>query len=405
MPLYSFQGREEKTGKMVTGTREAVSHAVLGQELLAEGVLLTKYTEQQKGAGLSGWLGRVFQRVSILERVLFTRYFGLMLRAGFDVKRSLAVLQEQTRSRTFKHILESIYHDVERGQTLTESMKKFPRVFSAIFLSFIRVGEATGKLQESLMILAQQLQKEYDLKRTVRGALLYPAVIVSALIAVGVTMFIFVIPRLAEVFEGFDVELPLATRIVLGLGIFFESYWYLVLLGLVIIAILGWLLLKIHRIKAGFLYALLFVPMIGTVMQKVNLARFNRNLSALLKSGVTFIEALRILGSNTPHPSYAAVFQQAEAHVQSGKSLSSYLVQWPHLFPPLVVSVVKIGEETGELSQVLEETAMFFEAEVDQTTKNLTSILEPVLMVIIGLAVGGLAISVISPIYNLVNVI
>lgn len=405
MPIFAFEGRKEVTGEVVSGMREAASHAALGQDLLAEGVLLTRYEEKrQKLPGLS-MLSSVINRVPLLEKLLFARYFALMLRAGLDVKRSIGALTDQTRSKPMRTALQAVYQSVERGQTVAESLEVHPHIFSPLFVSFVRVGESTGKLQESLQILAKQLDKEYQLKRAVRGGLLYPIVILVALITVGVAMMIFVIPKLVEVFEGFDVELPLTTRVLIATSAFFQSYWYIVIV-LAIGAFVGsWFLLRVQAVKGTVLQGLLYSPIIGGIMQKVNLARFSRNLSSLLSSGVSFVEALQILGRNTPHPSYAAVFAAAVDHVKQGKVLSIFLEDFKRLFPPLVTNIMKVGEETGELDSVLREVALFYESEVDQTMKNLTSIMEPVLMVIIGVAVGALAISVISPIYGLVNVI
>lgn len=405
MPIFSFEGRNELTGEVISGMREAASHAALGQDLLSEGILLTRYEEKkQKKQGIS-IVSAILNRVPVLERLLFARYFALMLRAGLDVKRSLQALGEQTRSKPMRDALQAIFQGVERGQTVAESMVPFPHIFSALFVSFIRVGESTGKLQESLEILAKQLQKEYELRRAVRGGLLYPIIILIAIGAVATAMMIFVIPKLVEVFEGFDVELPLTTRILIAASSFFQHFWYLVILGGIGTFVGGWFLLRIEQVRAVVLYGLLLTPIIGPIMQKVNLARFSRNLSSLISSGVPFVEALQIMGDNTPHPSYAAVFQQSIDHVKQGKVLSSYLAEYKRLFPSLVVNIMKVGEETGELDAVLKEVALFYESEVDQTMKNLTSVMEPILMVVIGLIVGALAISVISPIYGLVNVI
>lgn len=405
MALYSFEGRQEKTGEVVRGVREATSHTALGQDLLSEGVLLTRYTEQsQRGAGAS-LLSGILNRVPVIERALFARYFALMLRAGLDVKRALAALGQQTKNKSMQTALASVAQDIERGRTLADSMEIFPRAFPTLFVSFVRVGETTGRLQESLEVLADQLQKEYELGRAVRGGLIYPIVIVLLLISVGVAMMFFVVPKLAEVFEGFDVELPLATRILIGFSNAFQSYWPLFFLGAVGIVVGVTMLLRIRSVKATILHLLLYTPVIGPIMQKVNLARFSRNMASLLHSGVSFIRSLGILGENTPHPSYAKVFAEAREHVKKGKELSSFLAQFKRLFPAIVVNVVRVGEETGSLDEVLKETALFYEGEVDQTMKNLTSVMEPVLMVLVGLAVGALAISVISPIYDLVNVI
>ncbi len=405
MPIYAFEGRNEQTGEIINGMREASSHAMLGQDLLSEGVLLTRFEEKKQRLQGAAFLSAIFQRVPIIEKVLFARYFALMLRAGLDVKRALATLQQQTRSKPMQEALGIVHQGVDRGQTLAESMSGFPNVFSDLFISFVRVGESTGRLQESLEILAAQLQKEFELRRAVRGGMLYPIVIVAALVAVGFAMMVFVVPKLVEVFEGFDVELPLATRILIGISGFMEHYWYLVLLGVGALAFAWWWIYRIKSVRETILHTLLYVPIIGPIMQKINLARFSRNLSSLLASGVSFIEALEILGDNTPHPSYAKIFEAAEDHVKQGKVLSDFLMEFKRLFPPLVINIIKVGEETGELDDVLKEVALFYEGEVDQTMKNLTSIMEPVLMVGIGLAVGGLAISIISPIYSLVNVI
>lgn len=405
MPIYAFEGRNEETGERVTGLREAASHAMLGQDLLQEGVLLTRFEERSQRLPGATLFSAVFARVPVLEKMLFARYFALMLRAGLDVKRSLSALQQQTRNKAMRAAVEAVYQGIERGQTLADSMETYPNAFPSMFTGFVRVGETTGKLQETLEILAEQLHKEYDLRRAVRGGLLYPAVILIALVTVAVAMMIFVVPKLVDVFEGFNVELPLTTRILIAVSRFFQHYWY-VAIGLTLLALVGsWLLWRLRSVRESLLHALLYAPIVGSIMQKVNLARFSRNLSSLLESGVPFVQALDILGENTPHPSYAKVFLAARDHVKSGKVMSQFLADFRRLFPPLVINIAQVGEETGELSGVLKEVALFYESEVDQTMKNLTSIMEPVLMIVIGIAVGALAISIISPIYGLVNVI
>lgn len=405
MAIYAFEGRKEQTGEIVSGMREASSHTMLGQDLLSEGVLLTRFEEKKQRLQGATMLSAILQHVPILEKVLFARYFALMLRAGLDIKRALEALAQQTRSKPMKDALGVVHQGIDQGQTLADSMEGFPHVFNTLFVSFVRVGESTGRLQESLEILAAQLQKEFELRRAVRGGMLYPIVILVALFAVGFAMMVFVVPRLVEVFDGFDVELPLMTRILIRMSDFFQVYWYLVIAGMFLIVIGIWALLRVKPVKESVLHWLLFVPVIGPIMQQINLARFSRNLSSLLSSGVSFIQSLEILGSNTPHPSYARVFQAAETHVKQGKNLSDFLIDFKRLFPPLIANVIRVGEETGELDAVLKEVALFYEGEVDQTMKNLTSIMEPILMVAIGLAVGALAISIISPIYSLVNVI
>jgi type IV pilus assembly protein PilC len=274
-----------------------------------------------------------------------------------------------------------------------------------LFISFIQVGEATGKLQETLEVLAIQLQKDFELRRAVRGGMLYPLVIVGALIAVGIAMMVLVVPKLVEIFEGFDVELPLMTRILITTSATLNTYWYIFLAAFIAFSFFVYWLMKIPAARMAYMNVLLRMPTIGPIIKNINIARFARNLSSLLSSGVAFTEALSILGANTPHLVYAKVFREAELHVKQGRALSEFFEQQGKLFPPLVVNIMGVGEQTGELDAVLKEVALFYEGEVDQTMKNLTSVMEPILMIAIGLAVGALAISIISPIYSLVNVI
>lgn len=404
MPFYTFTGRNEHTGALVTGNREASSYSVLGEDLLQEGILLTSFTEQKKGTKNSP-VGSLFSRVPIIERVLFARYFALMLRAGLDIKSALATLQKQTKNRALSQAIQSVYQGIERGQTLANSMRPFPGAFPNLFISFIQVGEATGKLQETLEVLAIQLQKDFELRRAVRGGMLYPLVIVGALIAVGIAMMVLVVPKLVEIFEGFDVELPLVTRILITTSATLNTYWYIFLAAFIAFSVFVYWLMKIPAARMAYMNVLLRMPIIGPIIKNINIARFARNLSSLLSSGVAFTEALSILGANTPHLVYAKVFREAELHVKQGRALSEFFEQQGKLFPPLVVNIMGVGEQTGELDAVLKEVALFYEGEVDQTMKNLTSVMEPILMIAIGLAVGALAISIISPIYSLVNVI
>ncbi|HLC49204.1 MAG TPA: type II secretion system F family protein [Candidatus Andersenbacteria bacterium] len=404
MPIYTFTARNQQTGELISGKREASSHAVLGQDLFHEGILLTSFKEitQKK---LFSFSIRLFTHVSILERVLFARYFALMLRAGLDMKSSLATLAKQTRNKALITATHSVLDGVERGNSLADSMRPHPNAFPDLFVSFVEVGEQTGTLQETFEVLSVQLQKEFELRRAVRGGMLYPIVIVSALFAVGVAMMIFVVPKLVDVFEGFDAELPLMTRILIASSALFSAYWYVVIIVAVLGAIAFWYVIKIPVVRMQVMRAMLFMPIVGRITKDVNVARFSRSLSSLLTSGIAFTDALVILGKNTPHVVYADVFIQAQAHVKQGKVLSDFFQQYTRLFPPLVVNIMGVGEQTGDLAAVLKEVASFYEGEVDQTMKNFTSIMEPVLMIVIGLGVGALAVSIISPIYSLVNVI
>jgi type IV pilus assembly protein PilC len=404
MHTYFFTGRNKETGEVVSGKRDAMSHTALGQDLLQEGVLLTTYKREVEKRIFS-LVPVIFARIPILERVLFARYFGLMLRAGLDMKSALATLAKQTKNRPLVLVIQEVLRSVASGRTLAASMRPFPKAFPDLFVSFIEVGEETGTLQETLDVLATQLQKEFELRRAVMGGMLYPIVIISALFAVGLAMMIFVVPKLVEVFEGFQVELPLMTRMLITISSFFSTYWYVVIGGLALGGLSLWRMMKIPPVRLVLSRFFLHLSIVGRITKDVNIARVSRNLSSLLVSGVAFTEAIEVLGKNTPHVVYAQVLQKAREHIKQGKALSDFFEQYPNLFPTLLISIMRVGEQTGELAAVLKEVASFYEGEVDQTMKNLTSIMEPVLMILIGLGVGGLAVSIISPIYSLVNII
>lgn len=404
MRVYFFTGRNKQTGETVSGKREAVSHAALGQDLLRDGVLLTTFKKEKRKKS-SSFMPQLFSRVPILERVLFARYFGLMLRAGLDMKSALATLAKQTKNRALIVALDEVLQSVASGKTLASSMRAFPKAFPNLFVSFIEVGEQTGTLQETLEEVSTQLQKEFELRRAVMGGMLYPIVIISALFSVGLAMMIFVVPKLVEVFEGFNVELPLITRILIATSSLFSTYWYVAITVAIVGGVAARNLMKVPILRTQLSRILLRVPIVGRITKDINIARLSRNLSSLLVSGVAFTDALEILGKNTSHRVYAQVFQKAQEHIKQGKALSDFFEQYPALFPALLINIMHVGEQTGELATVLKEVALFYEGEVDQTMKNLTSIMEPVLMILIGLGVGALAVSIISPIYSLVNIL
>jgi type IV pilus assembly protein PilC len=314
-------------------------------------------------------------------------------------------LGNQEKNKVFKKIILTIVEDVKKGVALADAMAKYPRVFNKIFVSMVRVGEKGGSLENILKILADQLEKDHKLISKIRGALMYPAIIVVVMIIIAILMMMFVIPKITMVFEEFGAELPLMTRVVIGISDFMAEN-ILLTFGLLfgaVAALFGFY--KSNPGKKVFHKIFLKAPVIGELITKVNSARFARILSSLLESGVSLVEALDITADTLGNLYFKEAVLEASKKVQKGVSLSDVLSDYEKVFPYLVIQMVQVGEDTGQTPEILFKLAEFYEDEVEQTTQNLSSVIEPILMVVIGAAVGFFAIAIIQPIYSMMELV
>ncbi|MCC7356716.1 MAG: type II secretion system F family protein, partial [Candidatus Doudnabacteria bacterium] len=287
------------------------------------------------------------------------------------------------------------------GKSLHEVMERYPKIFSRIFISMVKVGELSGNLEKALDYLGVQLEREADLKSKTKGAMIYPGVIVSAMIIIGLLMSIFVLPKLTGIFKEFNTDLPLMTRMIISFSDFMAGNSVLVISLMVAIAIgIGYFL----RTKVGSQFVdlvLLRFPMISPIIKKINLARGARVLSSMLGSGIPIVEGLQISSESVGNVYYQRIFAESSGQVKLGKPLTVVLEKYPRLFPEIVVQMLQVGEETGTTENILNQLAMHYETEVDDTMKNLSSIIEPLLLLVIGGVVGVLALALIGPIYNI----
>ncbi len=390
---------QDKTGKREQGSIVAESAIAAGHQLKERGLMPVEITEEKKKDLLGGF--ELFGTVPLAEKLVFVENLELMLRSGVPVARSLDILSKQTHHKTFSRILSDVHKAVEGGSQLNEAMSAYPKVFSDIFVSMIKVGEMSGTMEVSLKQLGTQLEREAELRSRVRGAMMYPMVILVAMLALGVTMATFVLPKLTSVFKDFDTELPFATRIVIGITDFFAAHAFFVMLGLV-----GFMVGAVYGIKSKlgkkFLGIVsLRVMGIGPLAVKINVARFTRVLSSLLTSGIPIVEALAVAGQSIPNVKYKESLLNTSEQVKLGKSLTDELSKYTQLYPFIVVQMLEVGEETGSLEDILKQIASHYESQVDATLKNLSSIIEPLLLLIIGAVVGALAYALIIPIYNI----
>ena len=402
--LFSYKAKLQ-TGEIIEGDLEAKDRFALAKELKLRGNTPLSVVEKGKNINdiLSAFLSRILGRVKMDELIIMTRNLGGMLKAGLSLYRALSVLEKQTKNQTLGKILKSMGDEVNAGGTLSSALEKFPNVFSKLFVSMTRAGEESGNLAGSLSEIGMNMEKSHSLTKKVHGALIYPGVIVSAMVLIGVLMFAFVVPTLANTFRELQITLPLSTRIIIFIGNFFSNN-----LLLTFVIIIGGTLGTIKFFRAKFMekytdFIVVRLPIVGNLVKNLNTARTARTMSSLLNSGVSITRATEITEDVVQNIYYKKILQETRTAIEKGSSFSSVFVNYPNLYPVMMSEMVEVGEETGKLSEMLLQVAEFYEEEIENKTKNLATIIEPVLMVIIGGGVGFFAISMISPLYSILE--
>jgi type IV pilus assembly protein PilC len=300
-----------------------------------------------------------------------------------------------------KKILETLIHDTANGMYLSASMEKYGQIFGQLFVNIVRVGEQSGTLTENLTYLAEELKKKHELVSRVRGALIYPGVILVATIGIVVTLMVAVFPKILPVFAGLNIKLPLSTRILIAATHFLTTYTFWLIIGVLVFFVAIYFLSKQEWFKNFFDHSIMHVPVFGSMVMKVNLVNIARVLGLLLKSGVQIIEAVNITASALENRYYRHELRTAGETLRRGDFFSVYLAKNPNLFPPIFSNMIQVGENTGNLSENLVYLALYYEEDVDNFLKNLNSIIEPMLLLFMGLLVGFMALSVITPIYSI----
>jgi len=405
MTFYSYKARN-KDRSTYEGTHEAANRNELYTMIREEGGSVISVVEGRvNNLSIDAIFSNIFGGIKTHDKILLARNLGLMITAGLSVTRALAVMEKQAKGKKLKELLNSLAQDVSHGETLSDSMKKKPKIFSPLFMSMVKAGEESGNLASSLEIVANQMDKSYTLVKKVRGALIYPAVILSAMVVIAILMMIYMVPTLTATFKGIGVELPLSTRVIIAMSDFLVGHTFIFIAGLLclIITVLGFL-----RSKMGHLvmdHVSIRLPVIGNIAQEVQSARTARTLSSLLSSGVDVVVAIGVTIDVVQNSLYKKTLETARLAIQKGEPMSEVFVKNENLYPAFVGEMVAVGEETGKIAEMLLGVAVYYEAEVEEKTKDLSTIIEPLLMIIIGAGVGVFAISMLAPTYNLVNVI
>lgn len=375
----------------------------LAQQLRTEGFLVTsvKLLEEEKKVKVN-ILDRFFS-VPLKERLMFTRNLAVMVASGVNITRAINNLSLQVKSKKFQKVLADVSQNLEGGKALSDCLAMYPGIFSELYVSMVKVGETGGSLEEALNIVAIQLEKEHELISKVKGAMMYPAVIVIAMIGVGVLMLTYILPKITGVFKDMDVQLPATTQFIMKISDVLRNNSTLVALSFVILLVLFRLAVKTEPGKKVVGFVFLNLPITKNITVKVNAARFCRIYSSLLRSGVSVVDSLLITSHTMTNYFFKQEIKKAVEQVQKGIGLSQILSSNAKVFPPLVFQMLEVGEETGKTEAVLLKLAEFYEDEVSQITKNLSSIIEPVLMLLIGGAVGFFAVSMLQPMYSVLE--
>lgn len=328
-----------------------------------------------------------------------------MIGAGLPLPRALKTLAEQSKNKKFKNALKGIQEELMRGKSFSQSLSLYPDVFSELFQNMIKVGEEAGTLEEVLKVLTEQMEREYELKSKIMGALLYPAVIVSAMVAIGILMLVMVVPKLAQTFVELKIELPATTKFVIFLGNFLSQKWYFAVLLIIVLLILFRTGLRTKSGKKTIDALSLRIPIISGIARKINSAYTTRTLGSLVASGVPIVRSLEIVSRTLGNSFFREAIAQAAEKVKKGEKLADALKPYQNLYPSLVIQMVEVGEETGETASMLVKLADFYEEEVSSQTKNLAAVIEPILMLMVGAVVGFFAISMVQPMYSMLGAI
>jgi type IV pilus assembly protein PilC len=400
MPVFTWKGRT-LAGESQSGEIEVARQEEVVEQLRKKRILVTSV--RPKGGGFKlpkiGGSG-----ISTKDLAIFTRQFATMISAGLPLVQCLDILAKQASKPSFGTIIGDVTHEVESGSTLSDSLGKHKDVFDDLFRNMVAAGEAGGVLDEILMRLANYIEKADALKRKIQSAMVYPAVVLSVALGATAFMLIFIIPTFAKMFTDFGGELPLPTKIVLMMSNFLQGFWWvLVLVGVGIVVIYN----RYYATEGGKRVVdgvMLKIPVLGDVLLKGAVARFTRTLGTLIASGVPILGGLEITARTAGNKVIAEAIMTARASIREGETVAAPL-KTSGVFPPMVVQMISVGEQTGALDEMLTKIAVFYEAEVDTAVDTLTSIIEPVMIVVMGGIVGGMVIAMYLPMFKLISVV
>lgn len=402
MKKFKYSARDQQ-GKIVTGDLEAKDYDSVADILHDRGLIVVSVKESA-GINLEKLAEINIGGVPMKEKVIFMRQMATMVGAGLPLSRSLEIMTQQTENPMFRRVLKDVLLSVQSGKSLSDSFRAQEEVFDEVTLNLIEAGEESGNLETILERLATELEEKNSLKSKLKSAMIYPIIILVVIVAVVILMMIVLIPSMATIYSDFDAELPAVTKVLMSMSDFLVHYWWAVLVVLAVLIIGGKFYLDSDKGKRRFDKIVLKIPVIGMIVTKMQLAQFTRVLALLLGSGLSIIKALELTGASLSNSMFKDTIMEAKSEVEKGGALAIPIARSEY-FPLLVSSMIAVGEETGEIDAVLTKVSQYYKEEVDVATTNMASILEPVFLIIMGLAIGFIALGVYMPMFQLSSAI
>ncbi len=397
MRHFSYRAKDGK-GKPIKGVLQAENERAAGKMLLDQGLVPDRVTEVDE----AGLLSKFKKRVSTKDKIVFTRQFATLIGAGLPLSNTLRTLVEQTESKPMKLVIEDILQEVEAGKSLAESCAKHPEVFNQVYLSLLQAGEASGTLDIALKRLADQQEKDESMMSKIRGAMTYPAIVLLVIIAVVIFMMVMVVPQVENLYSDMGKELPVATQILVAISNFIVQRWYIVVVAIIIFGIVA---VQFFRTKTGKKWLAIFVlnvPIFKNLFLRLYNSRFARTMQMLLSTGVAMLDSMQMSAEATNNMMYEQQIIEAKEMVQAGKPLSISLKDKKYMMP-LVPQMASIGEESGKIDEMLGKAAKVYEDELDEQINAISTLIEPILMVVMALLIGFIVLAVLMPIYTLVS--
>ncbi len=405
MPTTFAYKVRDHGGKIVEGTLEADSANLVVGKLRGMGYTPIS-VEEDSGSTLQTEIRipGLSNRVRLKDLAVFSRQFATMINAGLTLLKSLSILEEQTESKELAKVVREVRIDVEGGSSLSAALARRPKVFNRLYVAMVKSGETSGTLEQTLQRVAHTIEKQVELRRKVISAMTYPAMVGLFAFLITLAMLIFIVPQFEDMYADLEGTLPAPTRLLLAVSAFVQQYWWVWLLGTIagIVGFRRWIKTESGRKRWDTLK--LRVPVFGPLARKIALARFSRTLAALTRSGVPILEALDIVAQTAGNWVIATAVRDAQVAVKGGDTLAHKL-QDHEVFPPMVIQMISVGEETGALDEMLDKIAEFYENEVEATVNALTSLIEPILIVIMGVIIGGMVIALYLPMFNIINLL
>jgi type IV pilus assembly protein PilC len=399
MPTFAFSARPASGGDIQTGEVDLASKDDVLAYLHRQRMIPVSVREKSKDFNLTFGTG-----VSTRDIVIFTRQFATMINSGLPLVQSLDILAEQTENTPLRKTIQEVLYDVESGHTLADAMSRHPKIFTDLFVNMVAAGEAGGILDTILLRLAVFLEKSDALRRKIKGAMVYPAVIFGVAISAIVVLLVFVIPTFQNMFASAGIPLPLPTRIVIGMSAFLQGYWWALIAGIITVVVV---FRQFYRTDTGELLVdrtLLAFPILGDMQRKAAVARFTRTLGTLVSSGVSILEGLEITARTAGNRVIHDAVMGSRASIAGGETIAGPLKE-SGVFPPMVVQMINVGEQTGGLDAMLTKVADFYDEEVDRAVETLLSAMEPIMIVVLGVVVGGMIVAMYLPIFDMINAV